>query len=145
MNAFFKSHFSYCPLSRMCHSCTLNKKINKLHERCLRVIYNDNTSSFTDLGELDNSVYVHHGNTQVLATELYKFVKDLSPKLVSDCLKLNNITVYNTRSRSTFYSRSVRTVLHDTESLSYWRPKIWELVPNDMKNLSTLAVFKKAI
>ena len=145
MNAFFKSQFSYCPLSWMFHSRTLNNKINRLHERCLHIIYNDNTSSFTDLLEIDNSVSVHHRNIQVLATELYKFVNSLSPKLVSDCFKLNNMTVYNTRNRSTFYSRPVRTVLHGTESLSHLGPKIWELVPSDMKNLSTLGAFKKTI
>ena len=41
MNAFFKSQFSYCPLVWMCHSRYLNNKINRLHERCLRFIYND--------------------------------------------------------------------------------------------------------
>ena len=138
MNAFFKSQFNYCPLSWMFHSRTLSNKINRLHERCLRIIYNDNTSSFTDLLEIDNSVSVHHRNIQVLATELYKFVNGLSPKLVSDCFKLNNKTVYNTRNKSTFYS-------HGPESLSHLGPKIWELVPNDMKNLSTLTAFKKAI
>ena len=110
MNAFFKSQFSYCPLSWMFHSRTLNNKINRLHERCLRIIYNDNTSSFTDLLEIDNSVSVHHRNIQVLATELYKFVDGLSPKLVSDFFKLNNMTVYNTRNRSMFYSRPVRSL-----------------------------------
>ena len=99
MNAFFKSQVS--PLLCMFHSRTLNNKIKRLHERCLRVIYNDNTSSFTDLFAIDNSVSMHHRNIQVLATELYKFVNDLSPKLVSDCFKLNNTTVYNTRNRST--------------------------------------------
>ena len=140
MNAFFKSQFSYCPLSWMFHSRTLNNKINRLHERCLCIIYNDNTSSFTDLLEKDNSVSVHHRNVQVLATELYKFVNGLSRKLVSD-----NMTVYNTRNRSTFYSRPVRTVFHGTESLSHLGSKIWELVPSDMKNLSTITASKKAI
>ena len=46
MNSFFKSQFSYCPLVWMCHSRTINNKINHLHERCLRVIYNDKISSF---------------------------------------------------------------------------------------------------
>ena len=88
---------------------------------------------------------MHHRNIQVLATELYKFVNGLSPKLVSDCFKLNNMTVYNNRSRSTFYSRPVRTVLHSTESLSLLGPKIEKLVPSDMKNLLKLTAFKKAI
>ena len=123
----------------------IKQQDNGLHERCLLIIYNDNTSSFTDLLEIDNSVSVHHRNIQVRATELYKFVNALSPKLVSDCFKLNNMTVYNTRKSSTFYSRPVRTVLHGTESLSHLGPKIWELVPSEMKNLSSLTAFKKAI
>ena len=36
MNAFFKSQFSYCPLVWMFHSRTLNNRINKLYERCLK-------------------------------------------------------------------------------------------------------------
>ena len=39
MNAFFTSQFSYCSLTWMFHSRKLNNKINRLHERCLRVVY----------------------------------------------------------------------------------------------------------
>ena len=55
------------------------------------------------------------------------------------------MTVHNTRNRSSFYSRPVCTVLHGTESLSHLGPKIWELVPSDMKKVSSFTVFKKAI
>ena len=77
INVVFKSQFSYCPLSWVFHSRALNSKINRLHESCLRIIYNDNT---TDLLEIDNSVSVHYRNIQVLATEPYKFVNGLSQK-----------------------------------------------------------------
>ena len=69
----------------MFHSRALNNKIKRLHERCLYIIYNDNTSSFTELLERDNSVSVHH--IQVLSKELYKVVNGLSPKLASDSFK----------------------------------------------------------
>ena len=46
INSFFSSQFSYCPLIWMCHCRTVNSKISKLHERCVRIIYNDKTSSF---------------------------------------------------------------------------------------------------
>ena len=49
MNAFFKSQFSYCPLVWMCYSRANNGKINRLHGRCLRIIYSDETSSFEPL------------------------------------------------------------------------------------------------
>ena len=37
MNTFFKSHFTYCPAIWMFHNRTLNNKINRLHESCLRI------------------------------------------------------------------------------------------------------------
>ena len=57
MNAFFNSQFSYCPLIWMCHSRIINKKINRLHERCLRIIYCDKQSSFEELPEKDSCFY----------------------------------------------------------------------------------------
>ena len=41
MNAFFKAQFNYCPIILMFHSRCLNNKINRLHERSIRMIYND--------------------------------------------------------------------------------------------------------
>ena len=46
MNTFFKSQFSYCPLVWMCCNRSLNTKINRLHERCLWIVYNDKKSNF---------------------------------------------------------------------------------------------------
>ena len=65
MKAFFMAQFSYCPLISMFHSRKLNNKINKLHERCLRVVYSDNVSSFEELLETDNSVSEHYQDIQV--------------------------------------------------------------------------------
>ena len=48
MNAFFDSQFKYCPLIWMYHSRTNNRKIDKLHEGCLRIIYNDKQSSLKE-------------------------------------------------------------------------------------------------
>ena len=51
MNAFFNSQFSYCPFICVCQRSTINKKINRLHETCLRLIYSDKQSSFEELLE----------------------------------------------------------------------------------------------
>ena len=53
MNAFLNSQFNYCPLIWMCHSRENNNKINRLHKRCIRIIYNDKRSSFNALLEKD--------------------------------------------------------------------------------------------
>ena len=72
VNAFFSSQFNYCPLIWMCHNRMLNNRINRLHERCLRIIYNDKHTSFEELLEKDKSVSIHQKNLQVLATEMFK-------------------------------------------------------------------------
>ena len=38
MNAFFKSQFNYSPLIWMCYNRSRNHKINRLHERYLRIM-----------------------------------------------------------------------------------------------------------
>ena len=42
MKAFITSQFGYCPLVWMYHSRKLNNRINKIQERALRLVYNDN-------------------------------------------------------------------------------------------------------
>ena len=51
----FKAQFSYCPISWMFHICSLNYKINGLHERCSRIIYNDKHSKFEKLLNKDKN------------------------------------------------------------------------------------------
>ena len=77
MKAFITSHFSYCPLVWMFHSRELNNKINRIHERSLRLVYSDKTSTFQELLDKDKSVSVHHKNIHVLATEIYKTVNGI--------------------------------------------------------------------
>ena len=61
MKAFITSQFSYCPLIWMFHSRNLNNKINRIHERALRLVYQNNLS-FSELLDLDNSVTVQQKN-----------------------------------------------------------------------------------
>ena len=44
MKAFINSQFGYCPLVWMFHSRKLNNRINKIHERALRIVYKDDSS-----------------------------------------------------------------------------------------------------
>ena len=59
MKSFITSQFGYCPLVWMLHSRTLNNRINRIHERALRVVYNDNVSSFEEMLQKDDSVTIH--------------------------------------------------------------------------------------
>ena len=60
----------------------MNKRINHIHERALRMVYNDYTTSFDNLLKKDKSVTIHHRNIQYLAIEMFKVNKNISPQLV---------------------------------------------------------------
>ena len=81
MNSFFISQFNYCHLVWMCHSRLMNNKINRQHDECLRIVYSDKTFSFEELLDKDEYVTIHTRNLQVLATEMFKVYKNLSPTI----------------------------------------------------------------
>ena len=87
--AFITSQFSYCPLIWMFHSRNLNNKINQIHERALRLVYQKNLS-FSELLDLDNTVTVHQKNFQVLLTEIYKVKNEIAPEIMKDIFDLKN-------------------------------------------------------
>ena len=52
---------------------------------------------------------------------------------------------YSLRNAHYFQIPFVRTVYHGTESISYLGPKIWDIVPAEMKNTISLNSFKAQI
>ena len=67
MKSFFESQFEYYSLSwRMFHNRILNNRINYLHYRALRIIYQNDMMSFNELLKKYGSVTIHHRNIQKL-------------------------------------------------------------------------------
>ena len=89
MKAFIESQFNYCPLVWMFHNRTLNNKINRLHERALRIVYKDENgiSTFKDLLQKDGAVKVHDRNLQRLAIEMFKVENNLTPLPIQELFK----------------------------------------------------------
>ena len=133
MKAFIEFQFNYCPLIWMFHSRTMNNKINRIHERALRLVYSDHVSSFDEFLKKERSFSIHHRNIQSLAIELYKFFHGLSPSIMKNVFHFNTNIPYNLRSRSELYSRNPKTVKYGTETISCLAPKIWSLVPNAIR------------
>ena len=76
--AFVESQFKSCPIVWMFHSWRPTNKINRLHERALRIVYDDDVSTFDQLLAMEKSFCIHHQNIQRLLTEIYKALHDIS-------------------------------------------------------------------
>ena len=68
----------------MFHSRKLNHRITKIHDRALRIVYNDHQSTFEKLLERDDSFAIHERNLQKLAIEMFKVNNGLLVQLVSE-------------------------------------------------------------
>ena len=122
IKAFVSSQFAYCPLIWMFHSRHTSHKINKLHERALKIVYNDHFSSFEELHSKDESVTVHQRNLQILATEMHKMLNGLSPDIMQGIIEIKS-NYYNTRNAPAFSSRNTKTVRYGLQTISYMTPK----------------------
>ena len=129
----------------MFHSRTINNKINRIHERALRLVYSDHVSSFDEFLKKDQSFSIHHRNIQSLAIELYKYFHGLSPSIMKNAFHFNTNIPYNLRSRSELYSRNPKTVKYGTETISHQTPKIRSLVTDAIKGSKSLDVLKSKI
>ena len=145
VNGFFKSLFNYCPLVWMCHNRSYNNRINRLHERSLRMVYNDKRSSYEELLSKDGSVSIHVRNIHFLMIELYKIKNNIAPTLLCEVFKPKKTSSYSLRKVNYFEIPQVRTSNFGKESLSYLGPKLWETVPSSIRDIKSLELFKKSI
>ena len=142
INSFFMPQFNYCQLIWTCHNRTKNNKINRLHERFLRLLYNDKKSSFHDLLEKDSSISIHHRNLRALATEMYRIYNGMAPEIATEIFPLRPQGQYNLRRWSDFTLPIVGTVNYGIESIRYLGPKIWESILANIKEVDTIERFK---
>ena len=123
---------------------SLSNKINQIHEKALRVTYNDKSSSFQKLIQMYSSVTIHHGNIKTLANETCKFLQGLSPPLLNEAFVERNNN-YSLRGNNVLTRGSVNSVRYGTETVSFLAPKIWDILPKEIKDSESLDIFKRKI
>ena len=84
----------------MFHGRGFNIRKNSIHERALRITYQDNTSRFQELLNKDNSVSLHQRNMQVLVIQMFKIHPGLSPKILRGT-SVSKRSSYNLRRNDT--------------------------------------------
>ena len=83
------------------------------------------------------SQFIKEISKKTLATEMYKILNVLSPDIMQYIFEIKS-NYYNTRDAPAFSSRNIKTVRYGLKTISYMAPKIWNLVPKEMKQVTTL-------
>ena len=97
-------------------------------------MYGDYKSKFDELLDKDDSFSIHDRNIQTLAIEIFTFLNGLSPQLKNEVFQVKSPAPYYLRHKNNLYSRNPKRVTYGTESVSFMAPKIWSIVPQELKN-----------
>ena len=143
MKSFIISQFNYCPIIWMYCQRKSNNLINRIHERSLRIAYNDYVSDFNSLLGKDNSVTIHQRNIQMLTSEVYKTLNNLNPSFMKEIFHLKQ-QHYFTRNEHLAYPNP-RTVIYGLESFGYKASQLWSSIPEDVQHATDIHTFKKDI
>ena len=94
----------------MFDSRNLNNKINSIHEKALKIVYQNNLG-FSEVFNLNISPIENHKKKQVLLTEIYKVKNGIAPEKLKDILEFQN-SFYNLRSSSNQFRRKNKNTAH---------------------------------
>ena len=112
-----KSQFSYCPSIWMFSSRQSNNLINKVHERSLRLITNNQNSSFETLFQNNKDITFHQKNLQILMTEVYDIVKGGALAIMKN-LFIFGENIYNIGNFEIIANKNKNTVRYGLENLN---------------------------
>ena len=134
LDSFIFSNFNYCPV--VWHFCftTLSQKIQKMQKRAWRLLYNDSYSSYNSSLFKGEWPTMEVSCLRRLAIKIFKTLYSLNPDFMCTYFKKgshparkNNDLVVNRAKATRFGKKSLRTL----------RPKIWDSLPEDVKNFSS--------
>ena len=142
--SFVVSTFEYAPVVWFFCGRANGKKLEKLQERALRIIYRDKVSSYDQLLENANVMPLDLIRLKYLAVETFKCIKGYNPKYLND-LFIKKDQNYALRDQDTVIQRRFKTYTFGYNSFSYFGSKVWNNLPTDLKNTSSTDTFKAGI
>ena len=134
---------NYCPLIWMFCRRKSNNRINRIHERAMRIAHDDYESTFEQLLIKNKTIASHKKNLQYLAIEIYKTFNGLNPSFMDEIFSINECPYYLRNSQ--FKTAEPHYKIYGFNTVSYRCSQIWNSIPNEIKYSPTLSIFKKKI
>ena len=145
MKAFIESHFGYFPIVWIFCGRQTNARINHIHKRALRAVYNDEVSPFEELRGRDKPETIHQGNIKIFAAELCKIKNGPSDDIMAQLICKRNSVCYSLCSETDFSLPQVKSMNCGLKALQFFGPNIWNILPSDIKNSRTFREFSRKV
>lgn len=144
VEAHVLSHFNYC--STVWHFCGLTEthKIEKLHERAIRFIYNDNITEYNTILKSQNIHTLYSQRIRTICCEIFKSKKGLNAAYMIDIFN-DRPSTYPTRNPEDLYVPKANQKRYGYKSLRVEGPKVWNKLPISVRTSKTIGEFKNKI
>ena len=143
-NSFIVCHFNYCPL--VWHHCSKDSmtKMEKVQERGLRIVFNDNISSYEELLAKANKKTLYVERLKKIALLVFKCTNNDGPSVLHNLFDKKELK-YNFRDSNRINQPLVNTKTYGIRSLSYSGALLWNQLPCDIKSSTDFKSFKSLI
>ena len=117
------------------------KKLDKLHFRALKFVYQDFTSSFENLLIRADTYSLNVKRIRLIALEIFKIISGDRPSYLSKLI----IRKYSCRYSNMLQVLNVRTERYGRNSFRFNCTQIWNTLPEHIRTKTKLSNFKKLI
>ena len=146
IQSFVQANFNYCPLVWFFSSPESLRKIERIQERAIRILYDDYVSETKALLEKANKTTFLIKQHKNLAIEIFKTLTNLNPDYMKDIF-IKNENPHdlrdNSRHENDLENQSFKAFTYGECSLRVLGPNIWNALPTELKNAKSLVTFKK--
>ena len=116
--------------------------MEKINERALCFVYNDYTSTYSNLLDKGETSTLELRTIRFVCTEIYKIFNQIGPSYMSNLVTPMQSHYSSRRPPDLFVPRVTQTT-YGLKSFRYQGSKLWNSLPDDIKTSSNLSTFKK--
>ena len=141
---FIASNLEYC--KSIWHFCSKadTRKIEKIQERGLRIVFQDTSSGYEYLLDKSGLKTQEESRLQSILIEVYKALNGLSPLYVSNLFKEKHSN-YDLVRKNQLTLVHHRTKAYGLQTFSHQGARMWNALPNSFKDIEQITVFKNSI
>ena len=140
-NSFVNTQFRYARLIWMFTSKNSMLKVNKIHRRTLRVVY-DYNSTYEELLASQNDISIHQKHLKHLVIEVFKSITNLNPELMWPFFK-NKSILFNLRNGNICILPPARSSHYRINSVQFRSSLLWNNLPILVKQNVSAKEFKQ--
>ena len=137
-------YLKYCPAVWHFGNAGLIHKTEKLQKRVVRFINSDYDTDYFTLLKEKNLKTLYTERLENICCEVYKFKKGISPEYMNEIIS-ERPSNYPSRNPLDIYNPKSNQVTFGYNSFRKTAPLVWNTLPNEIQNATSLTEFKTKI